>query len=215
MLGLVAAGACAAAEELEIDARDLPGSDAGSNPDGARHADGGGGAGGSRGSGGSTGATMGGASGALGGAAGTPTGTGGTTGDAAFGDAPVAVDTGNGCVSGQKVCEARCVIPEARFGCGPADCTPCPSPAHSYAHCTGTQCDFDCLAGYERSGATCVPTEGGAGGGAGGAGTGGSSIDAGGRCVASQCGGCIPVIQAPCCKPDNTCGCMYPFAPCM
>jgi hypothetical protein len=29
-----------------------------------------------------------------------------------------------------------------------------------------------------------------------------------------QCGGCIPVIQAPCCKADDTCGCQYPFFPC-
>jgi len=56
-------------------------------------------------------------------------------------------------------------------------------------------------------------------GGAGKAGSGGSgggpSNDGGPmRCVASQCGGCIPFIQAPCCKSDNSCGCMYPFASC-
>jgi hypothetical protein len=135
---------------------------------------------------------------------------GSANGDAAVTDGPLAVDTATGCILGQKSCGGLCVIPEARVGCGLTGCTPCPTPDHSFAHCTETECDFDCLSGYAQSGAICVPSEGGGAGGAGG-----SNVDAGPTlCVASMCGGCIPFIQAPCCKPDNSCGCQYPFAPC-
>lgn len=136
--------------------------------------------------------------------------TGGARGDGAPPDV-VAVDTSSGCVSGQKVCGGRCVVPEARVGCDLVGCDPCPSPAHAIAICTGTSCDFACTSGYVRSGPACIPMDGGAGAG----GTGGATDDAGPmHCVASQCSGCIPVIQAPCCKPDDTCGCQYPFFPC-
>jgi hypothetical protein len=138
-------------------------------------------------------------------------GLGGATGDAALGDVIIAVDTSTGCVPGQKVCGGRCVIPDGPVGCDLVRCDPCPSPAHSVAHCTGSECDFSCLSGYQRSGAECVPSDGGGAGGGGGS----SSNDAGKHCVASQCSGCIPVIQAPCCKADDTCGCQYPFFPCM
>jgi hypothetical protein len=140
-------------------------------------------------------------------------GSGATT-DGAPGDVIVAIDTSNGCVQGQKVCGGRCVVPEARVGCDLLSCDPCPSPAHGVAICTGSECDFSCLAGFQRSGATCVVIDGGGGAGGGG-GSGGSTNDSGPpHCIASQCGGCIPVIQAPCCKPDDTCGCQYPFFPC-
>jgi hypothetical protein len=136
---------------------------------------------------------------------------GGARNDGAPADAIVAVDTSNGCVSGQKVCDGRCVVPEARVGCDLLSCNPCPTPAHAIAICTGTSCDFACMSGYVRSGAACIATDGSAGAG----GTGGAIGDAGPtHCVASQCGGCIPVIQAPCCKPDDTCGCQFPFFPC-
>jgi hypothetical protein len=143
-------------------------------------------------------------------------------GDAGVSDALLAVDTATGCIPTQKACGGLCVIPGALVGCGLSGCTPCPSPPFSVARCGGSECDFDCLTGYQRSGTICVPGEGGGagGGGAGGAGTGqggagDSGLDAGPTlCVASQCGGCIPFIQAPCCKADNSCGCQYPFAPC-
>jgi len=169
------------------------------------------GAGGAGQAGASSNATgTGGTSAGGGGGAVDASGIGGANGDGAPGDVIVAVDTSNGCVSGQKVCAGRCVIPEARSGCDLRSCDPCPSPANSIAHCTGTECDFTCLSGYARSGALCVAGDGGGGG------SGGSSNDAGPtRCIASQCGGCIPIIQAPCCKPDDTCGCQYPFFPCM
>jgi hypothetical protein len=144
---------------------------------------------------------------------------GSANGDAAVIDGPLAVDTATGCIPTQKACGGLCVIPGARVGCDLTGCIPCPSPLNSMARCAGTECDFDCLPGYERSGAICAPSEGGGagGGGVGGASTGesgaGDSADAT-RCAASQCGGCIPFIQAPCCKADDSCGCQYPFAPC-
>jgi hypothetical protein len=140
-------------------------------------------------------------------------GSGGASPDGALGDVIVAVDTSNGCVTGQKVCGGRCVVPEARIGCDLMSCDPCPTPEHGVSLCTGSQCDFSCLAGYQRSGSACIAIDSGAVGGGGG--SGGSSVDSGSKhCVASQCGGCIPVIQAPCCKPDDTCGCQFPFFPC-
>lgn len=125
-------------------------------------------------------------------------------------DAMIAVDSNNGCVASQKVCGGKCVTPEAKYGCALVGCDPCPMPANAYVHCTGMDCDFSCVAGYARSGDACVP---GDGGGAGGSGGGGPAKDAG-RCDPNTCGGCIPYIQAPCCKPDGTCGCQFPFAPC-
>jgi hypothetical protein len=137
-------------------------------------------------------------------------GSGGAKSDGAPGDVIVAVDTSNGCVLGQKVCDGRCVVPDPRVGCDLVGCEPCPTPSHAVPLCSGSICDFSCSAGYERRGAECVASD------AGGheAGAGGAPNDAGKHCVASQCGGCIPVIQAPCCKSDDTCGCQYPFFPC-
>ena len=170
------------------------------------------GAGGSGGTGGSP-ASGGGGNGGSGGTGSVDSGkveagSGGTgNGDSGF-DGPIAIDSSSGCIPTQKSCGGRCVIPEARVGCALVGCDPCLPPAHSIAHCTGMQCDFSCLSGFERSGDICIPSEGGAGG------TGGSNDGGPMHCVASQCGGCIPYIQIPCCKADDSCGCMYPFAPC-
>jgi hypothetical protein len=149
-------------------------------------------------------------------ARGGSSGGGLANGDAAVIDGPLAVDTATGCIPTQKACGGLCVIPEVRVGCDLTGCIPCPSPPNGVARCAGTECDFDCNPGYEKSGAICVPGEGGrAGGATTGEGGAGDSGDAGStRCVASQCGGCIPFIQAPCCKADDSCGCQYPFAPC-
>ena len=46
----------------------------------------------------------------------------------------------------------------------------------------------------------------------GGAQDGSSTSDAGDGgvvCGSMPCSGCIPVIQRSCCKPNDTCGCMY------
>jgi hypothetical protein len=217
VLSFLALSACAVGVELGAP-RELPdaGRDASAQGDGrmggaATTGSGRGGA--SSASSTSTGSGAGGMSGAgassTGGAGFDASGSGGVTIDGAPNDAIVAVDTSNGCVAGQKSCNGRCSIPEARIGCGLTGCDPCPSPAHAIANCSGTECDFSCLSGYVRSGSECVIGDGGGSGGSGG------SMGDGGHCVASQCGGCIPVIQAPCCKPDDTCGCQYPFFPCM
>jgi len=158
----------------------------------------------------------------------TTPGSGGTnaagppTSDAAGTDGAVAVDSGSGCVSNQKPCGGRCVLPNASVGCSLTGCDSCGiGPPHGFAKCTGDQCDFDCLSGYSRNGSTCVVSEGGIGGSGGSGGTGGSGGSGGSErdggasgCSPSQCSGCIPIIQAPCCKSDHTCGCQYPFAAC-
>jgi hypothetical protein len=216
VLSFLAPAACAVGVELGAP-RDKPdaGRDASAQGDGraggaATGATGSGQGGASSASSTSTGSggTSGAGASSAGGASGLDaSGSGGATIDGAPNDAIVAVDTSNGCVMGQKVCNGRCAIPEARIGCGLTGCDPCPTPAHSIANCTGTECDFSCLAGFVRSGSECVAGDGGGSGGS--MGDGGTT-----HCVASQCGGCIPVIQAPCCKPDDTCGCQYPFFPC-
>jgi hypothetical protein len=224
VLSLLAAASCAVGVELDPDLTRFDagfdashgGSHSGaagaSSPTGGRAGSGGSATGGSGPSGASTVTT--GSGGAPSGGASVVDGSGGIATPDALGDVIVAVDTSNGCVPGQKVCGGRCVVPEARVGCDLVSCDPCPSPAHSVAICTGSECDFSCLAGFQRSGATCVPVDGG-GGSAGSGGSGGSSVDSGPmHCVASMCSGCIPVIQAPCCKPDDTCGCQFPFFPC-
>jgi hypothetical protein len=152
----------------------------------------------------------------------TTAGSGGTNGagpptrDAAGAGGAIAIDSATGCVSTQKACGGRCVLPNASVGCSLTGCDSCPiGPSHSLSKCTGNQCDFDCLSGYQRSGPSCVVSEGGVGGSGGSDGGGGSQGDGGpGGCSPAQCGGCIPVIQAPCCKSDHTCGCQYPFAAC-
>jgi len=127
-------------------------------------------------------------------------------------DALVAVDSPSGCVPTQKACADRCVLPGPGVGCTLTGCTPCPAPLHATARCAGVECDFDCDPSYVRSGASCV-----AGGGSDGPDARDANIGDGrsSTCTPMQCGGCIPVIQAPCCKSVDTCGCQYPFAPCM
>jgi hypothetical protein len=215
LLLFLAAGACAVGAELGSEG--VQPRDAG--PDVSL----GGGRGGSdRGSGGgaSTDGNAKGGSSATGGAAngdGSGGGYGGAStggqsdarasGDTGF-DGPLAVDSATGCIATQKSCGGRCVVPDERVGCALVGCDPCPVPVNGIAQCTGTECDFSCLSGYLRSGAGCIVGEGGGGA------TDASNDRGPTVCVASQCGGCIPFIQAPCCKPDNTCGCQFPFAPC-
>jgi hypothetical protein len=115
-------------------------------------------------------------------------------------DGPVLGDSG--CVASQKVCDGRCVVPEAKYGCDLVGCDPCPTPANSFAHCSGTQCTFSCLSGFVRMGDACVPGDGGITPSDGG-------TDGGSHCDLMQCPGCIPVVQVPCCKMNDTCGCMW------
>ncbi|MEB2322701.1 MAG: hypothetical protein OZ921_09310, partial [Sorangiineae bacterium] len=78
---------------------------------------------------------------------------------------------GGGCSSSQKLCGGVCVAPTPGLGCALSGCDPCaPPPANSTAICTGNLCDFQCLAGYQRSGSFCQAI----GGTGGGGGTGGS-----------------------------------------
>jgi hypothetical protein len=133
--------------------------------------------------------------------------------DAATVDGAVAVDSATGCVATQKSCGERCVVPSTSVGCGLSGCDACvPGPSHSVPKCTGVQCDFDCSPGYARSGAICVLAEGGTDASSSDA---NSTGDAGSGCDPLQCGGCIPFLQAPCCRSATACGCRFPFAPCM
>jgi hypothetical protein len=134
-----------------------------------------------------------------GGASSDADGSGGATGDAADlddvrSDAPVVTDAS--CGSIQKFCDGRCVVAEPGVGCTLTSCDPCPKPPNSLPYCMGTRCDFGCLAGFLRVGAACVASDAG-------------GLD-GGHCVPSRCGDCVPLLEVPCCKPDNTCGCQ-PF----
>src|SRR5262249_27454249 len=70
-------------------------------------------------------------------------------GGAAVIDGLLAVDTATGCIPPQKACGGLCVIPAVLVGCGLTGCTACPSPPFGVARCAGTECDFDCLTGYE------------------------------------------------------------------
>ena len=243
MLTVLVVAACAAGEELADDtlapSRDggfaatgsqgVAGSGAGSGAGEATTTDGVGGGGssvatagtttgGTSGSANAAGATAAGGATAQGsGGAGTSGSAGAVAGRSGVGGAAVS-DAGAGeattaCGVEQKVCNGQCVVPSVSVGCGLLGCAPCPvGPSHSVTTCTGTQCDFECSPGYARNGGTCVPNDGGAGGGSGDA----STSDAGQViCGGSVCSGCMPFIQEACCKTNNTCGCHYPFAPCM
>lgn len=231
VLSAVVLGACAVGEELAFTGSSLPstsdGPDGGSttvtgraSTDGVAGAMAAGGAGAASGSYREDAAAP---ANSLGGSSGSD-GNGGSdlVGDAAAirdrtsTDTLVAVDSASGCVATQKSCGDRCVLPSPSVGCGLTGCTSCPAPLHATPRCAGVQCDFDCDAGYVRSGAGCV-----AGGGSDGPVAEAGPRDAGtsdgtaSTCMPMQCGGCIPVIQAPCCKSATACGCQYPFAPCM
>jgi hypothetical protein len=231
MLTVLVAAACAAGEQLADDAlgplRDggigttvSQGVGQGSAAGGASTADGVGGGGASVAAGGTTsgmgdvGAAAGGNAQGSGGA--SMTGSGGAAagrsgnGGATISDGGVASDAVTACGMEQKVCNGQCVVPSVSVGCGLLGCAPCPvGPSNSAPRCTGSQCDFECSPGYARNGGTCVANEGGAGDAS-------TTSDAGSViCGGSVCGGCMPFIQESCCKTNNTCGCHYPFAPCM
>jgi hypothetical protein len=90
------------------------------------------------------------------------TGSGGVRSDAAV---PVGGDGGsNGrdaatCPGDQKFCEGLCVAFTPLVGCAAVDCAPCPAPPmNAVSVCIAEHCDFECTAGFARSGAGCVPT---------------------------------------------------------
>jgi hypothetical protein len=60
------------------------------------------------------------------------------------------------CPPGQKVCGGLCVAPVAAIGCDLVDCAPCPVPPNSTSFCNGFGCDFECSAGFVRSGHVCA-----------------------------------------------------------
>src|SRR2546423_15098143 len=202
LLLFVAATACAVGAELG--SAPVPVPDAGPEiaSGGALGSGGTGNSAGSRATGG-----VGGGGGGYDASAGAPTDAR-ASGDTRF-DGALAVDSATGCVATQKSCDGRCVVPDPRLGCALTGCDPCSAPANGVAQCIGTECDFSCLTGYVRSGSSCVVGEGGGGDGAADASKeGGPSV-----CLPSQCGGCLPLIQAPCRQAGNTCGCQYPFSP--
>jgi len=136
-------------------------------------------------------------------------------------------DAGSGCPAGEKRCQGdtKCqqVIPSNGCDLGEA-CTPCAAaPANGYSKCANEMCDFDCLSGFHRNAAGTACDPGNAGGGQGGSlGAGGSGAggrNRGGRngsggaggstgtCSPRNCPSCQNILEAPCCRSNDTCGC--------
>jgi hypothetical protein len=152
---------------------------------------------------------------------GAASGTGGRGGASTGGRPADASPDGARCPEGEKWCPFEdlgetCIRPNPLVGCGPMGCTPCPdAPMGGYSICSGadgTECSFDCRAGFVRNAAegTCDPagSSDGGGGAAGAPATGG----AGGCAADSDCPRCSETLPA-CCTllPPRQCGCQFPF----
>jgi hypothetical protein len=180
-----------------------------SSSTGGRHAkgpDGGfsGGAGGATDSGGTT------STGDSGGTSESGGGSGGTLDAGEKQDANVCKTP---CATGEKCCYGNCVKPSPLFGCSLTTCDSCTDlPDNATGVCANSACSFECITGYQKSGAACVVKSGGSGGNGGVQGTGGTTA----TCSVPQCPACIGgFIYSACCeKSTNKCGCAFPGAPC-
>jgi hypothetical protein len=97
---------------------------------------------------------------------------------------------------------------DARPPCNTTTCNGC---CDSNGNCAGGQSQATCGTGGEQciscgSGTTCNKSGACVN----------TPVDSGPppACVASSCQKC-GAVQSTCCKSDNTCGCAYPFAPCL
>ncbi len=126
-------------------------------------------------------------------AGGTPNSTGGVS---ETGGAPsTGGDTGS-CSAGQKMCGGVCVNNGPSNGCSSTSCTACPiqAPPHGVQACNQGQCDFVCLAGYTKSGGSCIST---------------LPVVCGGQTCMNSC-----AISTQCCKSAGGCGCDIPSLGC-
>jgi hypothetical protein len=157
------------------------------------------------------------------GAAGTaPHGVGGVGGSGLTGSGGESGSGGGGasgsggadatCPAGEKYCQGACFAPAPIIGCSIDNCTPCNSPpANAVAVCTGDECSYECIAGYEPSAGSCVQS--GIGDDAGSDGSAGSSAGGAGGCdvaacpANTSCRACSACTIAPgCCLANGTCG---------
>jgi hypothetical protein len=123
-------------------------------------------------------------------------------------DAPVATDD----ASEDTSALADGVVPadvalEARPLCSTSSCNGC---CDSDGNCTGGQSTGTCGTGGEQ----CVACSSGQTCNDGVCGKAALDSSAPAACKASTCKAC-GIAESACCKSDNTCGCAYPFAPCL